>query len=161
MKHLFLAAALSFTALSGCSDNPTAPNQPETKAEAKAETAADVVAALKASGLPVGDVTVITAATDSNKLLGRPNQYTSKADFYDTRHPVNADKMEDPVHTVEVFVNAEDAKARHDYVENVTKGVGFLTQYQILEGKVLLRMDKAMLPDETEQYRAALKKIAG
>ncbi len=108
------------------------------------------------AGLAAPNAAVVTEQNDTNQLMGRPNQYTSKVFFYDLRHPKgDADENEN---TVEVFANAEDAKARQDYAASVTKGVPMATQYQILRGPVLVRFDKALLPSEVDQYRDVLNK---
>lgn len=122
--------------------------------------AEQVSARLLEAGLPLGDVSVHTAATDPNRLLGRPGYYTSKADFRDMRHK-NDDLggWDGDNHTIEVFPNTASALTRKLYVDRVTKGVPFLTQYQILHGRVLIRFDRVMLPDEVQEYRVALDKI--
>ena len=119
--------------------------------------AAEVATALVKAGLPVVNVVVLTEAGDTNQLLGRPGQYTSKAFFYDKRHPkAEGDEGEN---TIEVFDSAADAKTRRDYIARVTEGVAFATQYQLLRGKVLVRLDKALLPSESKQYDQALSSI--
>ncbi len=120
---------------------------------AKPLTANDIAAKLKATPLPISKITVLTAETDSNKLLGRPGQYISKADFVDDRYP-DVDGL-----TVEVFETAEDAKRRHDYIEKVTKDMPFLLQYQYLEGKALVRLAKDISPDHAKAYGKALSGI--
>jgi len=55
------------------------------------ETPDDVFAALKSAGLPIGAVRSYTASTDPNELLGRPGQYTGKANFRDRRLPPTKD----------------------------------------------------------------------
>lgn len=122
------------------------------------KTAADVADRLKAAGLPITDIKILTAETDDNQLLGRPGQYTSKLFFYDNRHSKVADTDQNQ-NTIEVFETSEAAKIRHDYVESVTQGMAFLAQYQLLQGKILVRLDKALLPAEVEGYKAALGKI--
>lgn len=152
MRKLLLVSCLALAALTGCEK---VKDMPKSVAD-EAVTAAAIVDQFKAAGLPVQDVEIITAGTDENKLLGRPNQYTSKVNFYDSRH-LDEQEFEQGEHYVEVFANADDAKARRDYVTEVTKGTPFLTQYQLLEGTVLVRLDKVLTPDEVAGYEAALK----
>lgn len=153
-----LMMAASFT-LSACGSSET---QDGEKTEAAGPiaplAAAATLAALQKTGLPITNITPLTAETDENKLLGRPNQYTSKADFIDSRYP-GAEGLEQ-VNTVEVFANEEDATARQKYVEEVTKGVPFLTQYIFREGSTVLRLDKALSPDHAKEYGAALAEIS-
>lgn len=157
-----MAAASLAMALTGCGkqgdgakDNSAAPVAAPAPAP---KTAEDVANALAASGLKVTDIEVVTAENDGNKLLGRPGQYTSKVFFYDARHPKppSGDAGEN---TIEVFANDSDAKTRHDYIVEVTKGMPMLIQYSELRGPVLARFDKEMLPAEFEEYKAALAKV--
>ena len=79
--------------------------------------ASQVAEALKASGLPIGDIQAFDENTDPNGLLGRPGEYTSKAHFLDTRvHDEHGfDWFEGEINTdvggtIEVFDNLNDAK---------------------------------------------------
>jgi hypothetical protein len=144
MKKLIIALAFSCVAI-GCSETPSA-----------VVSASSVTEALKANALPIGAITVLDSATDSNKLLGRPNQYTSKTAFVDTRY-LSSDETQQPENTIEVFANVEDATARQNYIAAVTKGVPMFTQYMFREGRILLRLQKDLLPEQAAQYEAALK----
>lgn len=124
----------------------------------RVQTAADVVSAFERAGLPVQSVTVLNASSDSNHLLGRPGQYTSKVDFFDARHPGSDGGLHSGENTVEVFPTAAAARARHDYIEAVTRGVPILRQYLVLNGRVLARFDFQLLPSEVEEYRLALNR---
>lgn len=149
-----LLIAVSLT-LSACSGSNTQKGEKAEATEAILSLdAAATLSALQKTGLPIEDITPLTAETDDNKLLGRPNQYTSKADFIDSRYP--GEEGLEQVNTVEVFANEEDAAARQKYVEEVTKGVPFLTQYIFREGSTVLRLDKALSPDHAKEYQAAL-----
>jgi hypothetical protein len=118
-------------------------------------TAEQIVSKLKAAGLPVGRVIVYTDATDPNKLLGRPGQYTSKADFSDTRHP-ELDPTQTCSGCVEVYPDAAGALARKAYVDRVTQGTPLLLEYTYAEGNVCLRFDHQFLPSEAAAYDQAL-----
>lgn len=152
----FATAVLSCLILAGCGGAASKDqgNSVEQQAPVKEATASDVFAQFKSAGLPVADEKVVTEASDDNHLLGRPNQYSSKVFFFDIRHPKA--EGEDNENTIEVFATEADAKARHDYIENVTKGVPMLLQYQLLNGKTLVRLSKAVLPSEAEGYKKAL-----
>lgn len=159
MKKLSLIVALGL-ALSGCGEKQAGNDTAAVAEDAtpKIENAEDVAKQLKDAGLPITDIKPVTAADDSNQLLGRPGQYTSKLFFYDGRHP-KVPESDENENSIEVFASAEDAKTRHDYIENVTKGTPFLMQYLLLSGRVLVRLDKAVLPDEAEKYKAALQEM--
>jgi hypothetical protein len=151
-------AALIITAATACSSSTPAaktpaPSTPGTTAAAAVTTAAPaskldaagIVARLKAASLPIGTVTVYTAATDPNHLLGRPGGYLSKAGFADTRiNPKDAkDDRRGAVDLggdIEVFADAAGANARADYIRKAMAAMPMLgTQYEYVSGPVLLR----------------------
>src|SRR5665648_949177 len=72
---------------------------------AKVITAEGISDSFKNGGLPMTDIVVYTEETDTNKLMGRPNQYISKVNFMDSR--VTDSKKGG---SIEVFSNAKDAK---------------------------------------------------
>lgn len=129
---------------------------PAAVAKLKITTATDVLAAFSAAGLPVQSGVVFSAATDPNRLLGRPGHYLSKASFYDARHPGGGDENVIGPNTVEVFATPAAAKARRDYIARVTQGSPILQQYLVLDGRVLARFDLVLLPAEVDEYRSAL-----
>lgn len=158
--------ALAFAALAGlsvgaCSNSDTTDAKvTEAAAEAQApQTAAEVATALTKQGIAVQNVVVLDEKTDSNNLLGRPSQYTSKAFFHDARHPKTPDSGDEFEATIEVFASPADAQKRHDYIDQVTSGVPMFVQYQFLRGNVLLRLPKAFTPSETAAYKTAMEKI--
>ena len=156
IRALIITAAIA--ALPGCNDASVRAPTSESVAGEPAPTfatAQSTLDALRHAELPITNVVEVTEATDDNQLLGRPGQYTSKLFFYDGRHPKSGG-VDEGQNTIEAFANAEDAKRRHDYVAEITKGVPMLTQYQVLQGNVLLRLDKVLLPSQAEQYRKVL-----
>ncbi|WP_333740898.1 hypothetical protein [Streptomyces sp. IBSBF 2806] len=105
--------------------------------------------------------TVVTAENDPNKLLGRPHQYSSKVTFTDSRIAASDVEGLDKDDTlrggaVEVFESAEDAKARADYIESVTKSLPMLAEYHYLSGPVLVRVSHYLTPQQAGEYKAAL-----
>lgn len=137
------------------SNIPAATQTESAAAQAKSLNAEEVTKRLKASGLPIDGIIVVTEETDDNKLLGRPNQYISKTYFIDTRH--EGEGLEpDEQNTVEVFASDDDAKSRREYVERVTKDMPMFTQYIIQKGPVVVRLDKALTASEAKQYEDAL-----
>lgn len=152
------AGALSTT---GSTTAPAAPAAHSTAAPA-AKDAAGVIARLKTAGLPVGTITVYTADNDPNHLLGRPNGYTSKASFADTR--ITADQARsnetgsvDLGGSVEVFSSGDDATARAAYITKSEKSMPMLgTEYDYVSGPVLLRLSQVLTPDQAAAYKKAL-----
>lgn len=140
-----VAALLVATVLLiGCSSAPSA--------QSKTLTAQGVVDAFKAAGLPIGEVTVYTAESDPNHLLGRPNQYTAKVSWKDTR-------AGDDGGTVEVFANDADRKARQDYVAAVTKTASVFAEYAYANGPALLRIAGRLTPDQAAEYQKIFEKL--
>ena len=124
-------------------------------------TAEQIAGALAKSGLPVTDVVAVTAATDGNKLLGRPGYYISKADFEDSRHLPTAENFDTPrSNNIEVFLTEADAQRRADYVAKITRSTPMFFQYVIRRKTIVLRLKRDLLPDEAKQYEAALAKIS-
>lgn len=121
-------------------------------------SADEIIQFFLASGIPVGMVEVYTAESDPNGLLGRPLQYTAKANFRDTRLvPVWPNEVDfGDGGTVEVFANAEDAQARHDYVMGVMRETPILTHYLYLQDNVLVRVSGTFTPDQAAVYEQAL-----
>lgn len=120
-----------------------------------------ILLALQAMGLPVGEYVVYTPETDPNQLLGRPGQYTGKANFRDaTLQPELTTIDLGDGGTVEVFTSVEDAQARREYVEQQLTILPLPPQYIYLEGTVLMRLSHRVLPDQALLYEAALQEIA-
>jgi hypothetical protein len=156
-----LLTCVLFLALGGCGSSANEASGGNVQIVAPAAqplNASGVAAALKSGGLPVQNIVAVTEASDDNKMLGRPGQYTSKVFFYDRRHPKN-NGNDAGENTVEVFANAEDAARRRDYVAEVTKSMPLLTQYSYLNGTILVRLSKDLLPSEAKQYEEAVDSL--
>jgi hypothetical protein len=146
--------------LVGFSSNTNTNNAAPKPKVKKGVNASDVVNALKQEGLPIGDQLVYTVDNDPDKLMGRPEQYTSKVNFVDTTEEENM-KVE-ILHggAVETFDNIDDAKKRFDYVSKNAKTAPIFDEYDYVQGKVLLRLSKNLPPTHAKKYEDALKKIA-
>lgn len=153
MRRTAVLAAITLLFAAGCGGS--------SKSSSPTDAAA-VVAKLKAAGLPIANVAVVTAANDPNQMLGRPNQYTGKDTFTDTRiDPSKARDNEagtvDLGGAVEVFSNSSDAKRRAAYITSMKKSMPmFGTEYDYISGDVLLRLSQALTPDQTAAYKTAL-----
>jgi hypothetical protein len=119
-------------------------------------TAAEVVEAFKDANLPIGKVKAYTADTDANGLLGRPNQYTGKTNFEDTR--ITADDA-DVCESIEVFADGQDLEARKTYIESVMNYTPMVQQYLYAHKNILLRLDDALTPDQAKDYETVLNKL--
>lgn len=173
--HRIATGILAATLLSACgspsTSSPTgsadvlvapAENKPATP-----KTAEEVTNALaqKVSSLKL--TKVFTAEDDPNKLLGRPNGYTSKTAFTDTRVAVEGQvaitKENDTLRGggVEVFADAAAAKARMDYIQSFGKQTPILAEYDYVAGGVLVRVSKELTPTQAKEYETALAAIVG
>ncbi|PWK64268.1 hypothetical protein BCL76_116130 [Streptomyces sp. CG 926] len=165
------AALITVALLAGCSTVTSTPKAAPIdrsasapgpgKAGADATSAFGVVTASVPSARLGGTV---TAENDPNHFLGRPHQYTSKITFTDGRIPADQTEGNKPGDvelggSIEVFPNAADAKARHDYIQAVTKGVPDLTEYDYLHGVTLVRVSRLLTPAQAADYEKAVAEL--
>lgn len=116
---------------------------------------------LKAAGLFTGAIAVQDEATDPNKQLGRPGRYTSRASFDLPGGDTAADPgAADRGAVVEVFPDAAAAKARADFIQKTLADTPMLgSEYDYVNGGVLLRITGKVLPSEAKKFEAALAKL--
>ncbi|MET7451885.1 hypothetical protein ABZT03_08320 [Streptomyces sp. NPDC005574] len=163
-KTLITAAAvLLLTGLTACSNSKTSAPADNTAKPAAASTPVTASTsftriAAKVTTAKLADV--VTAANDGNHLLGRPNQYTSKVDFTDSRIKASdvagtAKGDVDRGGSVEVFGNSEDAQTRAKYIQTVTKSMPALSEYDYVDGTVLVRVSHYLTPQQAAAYKTA------
>jgi hypothetical protein len=113
--------------------------------------------------MPIGESIAYTAKNDHYDLLGRPNHYTTKVNFTDTRlepDPIADDKFDvQNAGSIEVFENKNDAIRRNEYVDSIGKGFSPISEYTYREGTVLLRLSQRLLSKQAAAYENALKDI--
>jgi hypothetical protein len=133
------------------SATPTATPTPTAAADATT-----VAAALKPKVASITKITTVTEALDSNKLLGRPNQYRSAAWITDSGAPAGETGIDGGA-VVEVFENEADAKARSAYILRVLKEAGPVlgTEWHHMKGTALLRVSGLLSPSVNKQYATA------
>ncbi len=121
------------------------------------------MALLKQASMPIDAWTVYTAETDTNHLLGRPNQYVAKMSWHDTRvqAPLHPDALTvDDGGGVEIFADEQDLQTRTTYIENLAKQPLF-AEYDYPVGQfTLLRVGKTLTPDQAAAYKTALAPLA-
>ncbi len=158
-------AVLSSAACSTGGGSPTSTDAAGVVAPAEngdtPKTADDVTNTLGAKIATLKLIKTYTAEDDPNHLLGRPNGYSSKTAFGDSR--VKSDDVEylkeDAVErggSVEVFSTEEAAKARMDFIQAVAKGLPAVGEYDYVKGGVLVRVSRFLTPDQAKQYQVAL-----
>lgn len=128
--------------------------------------AAGIVAKLS-KAIPTVQLTVTyDPATDPNKRMGRPHQYTSKVMFDDSRVSSNPkagerakDRNDIPYGgTAEVFAAPEDAEAWVKYIDGLSKAAGGVLQpdYYYRSGAVVLRVSYLLTPTQAQEYQKAI-----
>jgi hypothetical protein len=176
-NHLMNRATLTITAmaaatiaLAGCSSSKTSPaaapapaDHPTAAAPAKAATALTADQAFAAITKTVPSAKLggeVTAASDPNHLLGRPDEYTSKITFTDSRVSASDAANLPPGDidlggSVEVFATAADAQARATYIQAVVKGVPAAAEYDYEHGTILIRVSHYLTPAQAADYQKA------
>jgi hypothetical protein len=122
-----------------------------------------IVDALKTAGLPIGEVTIYTAESDPNHLLGRPNQYTAKASWHDTRlpQPQNATLVQvSDGGGIEAWPDADGAQNRMKYLQSLGKQLPIAVEHNFQKGALLLRVSKDLTPEQADEYRKAFEAIS-
>lgn len=107
-----------------------------------------LVNSLKSSGLPVQNVTSLNAATDPDKLLGKPGQYSSKIVWRDQRAG-----SEDCA--IELFADEASMRARLQALQSLPTSSPQYTPYVSGDParKALIKLPKGLAPDQAQAYQ--------
>ncbi|MGM9472442.1 hypothetical protein ACS5PJ_10595 [Pseudarthrobacter sp. YS3] len=145
------------TAAPAATSSSAIPTPTPTLTPTKAADATAVATELKAKVPSITGITTVTEELDSNKLLGRPNQYTSAAWIADAGATPGETGIDSGA-VVEVFANEADATARSEYILRILKKAGpaFGTEWHHQKGNVLLRVSGVLSPSVNDQYKAAV-----
>lgn len=134
------------------------------------KTAEEYLTELKAKNSNVTEILAWTEDTDVNGKLGRPNEYTSKADFSDSRvqeyYTSQAEKLEYGLSggTIEVFDTEADCEARYSYLKQFldpSLGAFGLNQYMYKYKKAIFRVSYDIKPSEASTYKQLMDEIIG
>ncbi len=109
-----------------------------------------VAFALQSSGLPISGTQVLTAATDPDKLLGQPGQYSGKVSWQDPR-------LNNAFGFAELFADEKTLKDREKLLAAAGKEK-FVAQ---AASKALFRLPAGVTLEQAKQYEAAFKKLGG
>lgn len=129
LTRTLTAAVLGLAVLTACGSAPAGQDTASTM------TAEQVVTELAGRVTTAKPGIVFTAETDTNKLLGRPNGYASKASFTDNRVKDDGSFMDtrdgavDLGGSVEVFADEQAARARMNFIQEVAKGLPMVGEY--------------------------------
>lgn len=159
--RIAIAAALaagSLLAITACGSHAHTTPSVTVHRSAAPRTAADLTNALKAAGEPVHGIIVYTATTDSNHLLGRQGEYTSKTAWTDPNaHDPGADSGDTAAGGgIEAFSNSADAAARLHYLQGFKPPLG--DGYDYRAGSAVLRLSNDLTPQQAAAYKAAFTK---
>lgn len=153
MKLYFILSPVLLFALfaSGCQSAAINDNQ-NAAATAKKQVLKlnDVIKAFKEANLPLGNLDFLSAKSDPQQLLGKPNQYTEKA-VWQTNEKI--------VHTIEAFAVEADLQARKTAIEAAAQPGAQPAEHVYAHKNVLLRLHGAMLPETAARYEQALKSL--
>lgn len=156
---LILVMMISFT---GCAANKVV--------EKEYKSAEEILTELKGQNGNVTEILAWTEDTDVNGKLGRPNEYTSKADFSDSRveefATTMAEKLEHGLSggTIEVFATESDCEARYTYLKQFldpSYGAFGLNQYMYKYKKAIFRVSYDIKPSEANVYKEQMDAIIG
>lgn len=143
---------VALASLAGCGDSDSGDSD-----SGDDRGAQDVAADIEAKIDTVSKTVEITEDNDPNELIGRPGAYTEAVSIYDSRVTCDSDLDVTCGAKVEVFEDADAAKTRFDYIQGIVEeGGGLLTEYDYLDGTVLLRVSGSLKPSEAEEYESAL-----
>lgn len=137
----YIITILTALLLAGCGGTPVAQTPPVEK-----------TAGAIANAMAAGTVTVWTAETDPNQLLGRTGGYTSAATITDPRMEC-AEPATSCGATIEVYPTADQALARSEYIQSLLGGI-LGTEYHYFGGTALLRVTGQLTPDQAKEYAA-------
>lgn len=144
MKTLAAAAAAMLLTACGAASHAT-------------ETASGTAAHIKATVPQVTKTITLTAATDGNHLLGRPNGYTAAVVLVDSRAHCQDGPGVACGAVVEQWPDTDAATAREHYIQAMLKAAPMLgTEYDTVHGNLLLRVTGALTPAQAQAYAAAL-----
>lgn len=117
-----------------------------------------VLTALRHAGLPIGTIRYYTASSDPNKLLGRPGQYTGKANFHDRRLSGRSFVV-DNGGSVETFPDTSSAQVRYRYIHAISTASSLFAEWNYVEGTVVLRLSHDLTPRQAKQYELAFRRV--
>ncbi|OLZ44588.1 hypothetical protein BS329_36295 [Amycolatopsis coloradensis] len=161
MRRTMTAVSLALAALSLAACGGGSPSAIGSAGSNATKTADDVTKTLGEKIASVKLIKTYTPEDDPNHLLGRPNGYTSKTAFSDSRvkqsdvEYLGSDAVERGG-SVEVFGDEAGAKARMKFIQTVSKSLPSVGEYDYVNGAVLVRVSRLLTPDQAKEYETAL-----
>lgn len=170
----FAASLVVVAAATGCSGATKGTSTPSTSGGGAASTvttsttvpvvlsATTVAQSMIRLGLPATISMIYTAANDPNNLLGRQGGYTSKVSIQDKRQPAGnlANSSTAGGASIECYPDTSGAASRYSYLRGFSGSI-VGDGYDYLSGPCVLRVDKALTPDQAAQYESLFDKSTG
>jgi hypothetical protein len=123
-------------------------------------TAHQAAAAIQAKVTTVTKLVDVTAASDANHLLGRPNGYAAATILIDSRESSDCTESDPGVGcgvTIEQWPDESSAKSRMDYIQTILKASPMLgSEYDYVRGDLLVRVTGKLTPNEAKKIVAAV-----
>lgn len=153
IRRIILISAVLALAV-GCS-------QAKPASDSSKLTAGQVTIRMSAHIKSIAAVADYTAATDDEHLLGRPGGYLSKTLLTDNRvsDSGKATTLIDHGGIVEVFADGDAAAARVDSLRKTVTNRPGPSEYDYLQGPIVLRVSKLLTPSQAAEYQKALTGI--
>jgi serine/threonine protein kinase, bacterial len=166
LKPICLAVVATCAAACGAISNngagPGAPASPPTATASpagSAATAQQTAEAIKAAVPEVTSLIAITEDNDRNNLIGRTNGYVAATVAVDSRIAEGCDSAKPGIKcgaTIEQWPGTAAAKSRADYLKAVESKLPIAgSEYDTLQGNLLLRVSGKLKPSAAQAYQAA------
>ncbi|MGI8586514.1 MAG: hypothetical protein ACR2M0_02340 [Chloroflexia bacterium] len=125
-------------------------------------TANDVLAAFKAAGLPIGEVTDFPPQPARTPPPDVPGQYITKVTWHDTRLPTPAHPILIEVSDgggVEVYADNDTAQTHADNIQSNQQLFSSAAETDTVQGNLLLRLAAGLTPDAVAAYQRVLANL--
>lgn len=153
MKKILLLVCIAALCISlfGCGNS-----KDTEKIDLQNMSAAEVLGVFIKAGFPINGQYIFAKETDPEKLLGTPHNYTSRAEWFDSR----AGNLNNNGVFVEVFNSNADCAARKAKIDQINAVLSSVRYYSFQQGKVLLNLRCDLSSAEVAGYEGALKVMA-
>lgn len=118
-------------------------------------TADSAAVAIRSAVPQVTGLTELTAATDGNSMLGKPNGYTAAVVINDTRAACNGGPGVDCGGVIEQWPDNTGAQQRSGYLAGVIKAHPGFAETDVVRGNLLLRVAGKIPADGVAAYKSA------
>lgn len=119
--------------------------------------AIEVIDTLKKANIPIDKVEYFSSETDSEKLLGKRNQYVEKVSWIGTR--IKANSVDNFVGGgIEFFETADSLQKREKHWLEMQKNMGFENHY-LVHKNILMILDNSLTSQQVSDYEKIFKSL--